>query len=76
MFSHKNAFSRLSERIFSYDVGAKKILNNYSIHYNKDSIITQFTSKFKLLFRIHASKVVIKGFVVFGSPIDVALLII
>ena len=45
-----NAFSRLSEIIFSYESGAKKVSQNYSIHYNKNSIIVLFTKELNQLF--------------------------
>ena len=48
-FLFMKAFSRLSEIIFSYEAGAKKVLRNHSIHCNNSSITIPFTKNFKQL---------------------------
>ena len=50
IFSHMNSFSRLSEIIFSYEAGAKKVLRNHLINCKNSSLIILYTKNFKQLF--------------------------
>ena len=69
-----NAFSRLSEIIFSYEAGAKKVLRSHSIHCNNNSIIILFTNNFKqLFFALMLLKKTEKFYVVFEYLINIEL---
>ena len=74
IFSKMNTFSQLSQIIFSYDE-VQKILHNYFIQSNNNSVIDQFIKDLKqLFFCLDVSKNdIIKIFVFFESLIVLSI---